>query len=77
MGAYSCSVYIFLVDRNLVKRQLTWFRNEGHSECLFNWIDATQPLVSTNLHFPTVSLILHNFISSTSGSINEGEIYTS
>ena len=66
-------MYIFLVDRNLVKRQLTWFRNEGHSERLFNWIDATQPLVSTNLHFPTVSLILRNFISSTAGSINMGE----
>lgn len=31
-------------SRNYVKRQLTWFRNKGQSEQLFNWIDATQPL---------------------------------
>lgn len=31
-------------SRNYVKRQLTWFRNKGQSEQMFNWIDATQPL---------------------------------
>lgn len=29
-------------SRNYVKRQVTWFRNKGQSEQLFNWTDATQ-----------------------------------
>ncbi|CAM6007898.1 unnamed protein product [Sphagnum balticum] len=33
------------VSRNLVKKQLTWFRRGDHSEVrLFHWVDASQPL---------------------------------
>jgi hypothetical protein len=33
--------------RNLVRRQLTWFRNNSENDVqLFTWIDVTQPLVS-------------------------------
>ncbi|CAK9277556.1 unnamed protein product [Sphagnum jensenii] len=33
------------VSRNLVKKQLTWFRRDNHSEVrLFHWVDASQPL---------------------------------
>lgn len=38
---------IYLIDRNLVKKQLTWFRHDNHNEVgLFHWVDASQPLVS-------------------------------
>lgn len=45
-----------LDGRNYVKRQVTWFRNKGQSEQLFNWTDATQPLVSD------VSLYFYNVV---------------
>ncbi|CAK9875997.1 unnamed protein product [Sphagnum jensenii] len=33
------------VSRNLVKKQLTWFRHDNHNEVgLFHWVDASQPL---------------------------------
>lgn len=37
---------LFFCSRSLVKKQLTWFRSEQHSDVKqFHWIDASQPTV--------------------------------
>jgi tRNA A37 N6-isopentenylltransferase MiaA len=34
-----------------VKKQLTWFRRDDHSEVrLFHWVDASQPLVKKSFY---------------------------